>query len=193
MVAELLVSFGASTVCQRRCALGLLLALLMAGCEARRYDVDCGKSFDEDPGYRPTQGVFELDYVGWAGRAPKNAVRMHVRTATETLYMQGCGYEGDNFWWVDAAVGVPATVTPPAAFGTTIEEPRASVRLWTCDVYDCDGIQRKASLATAEGTLHQYDNVAGILRADYRLSDTREGTLETGTMGVHADITWTPE
>lgn len=160
-----------------------------AGCDERaRMDMDCATSFD-DLSYQPTRGTFELGYDGWAGRAPAS-LGMHVRSTTaESVYMQ-CGYADDVYWWVDASLSVPITVAPPAQFD---EGLGASVQFWSCGVEDCADSQRRASLGAALGTVHQFDPILGILRADYTLSDNRPGSVERDSLTVRAQLTWLPD
>ena len=77
----------------------LLGAVWLAGCSSGREKQPCDFN---DPTYARTQGAFDIDYRGWAGVAPRDQVRMFVKTeAAEAFFLEGCGYAGDDYWWVN--------------------------------------------------------------------------------------------
>jgi len=172
----------------------LPLFALLSACDPDEQFMDCS-TFDTDPSYLRTEGTFELSYDGWAGRAPKNAVRMHVLTVSEDhVFLRGCGYANDDdFWWVEAGIGIPESAPRPVPFGESEDTASGSAFLMSCKESDCVHERRRTWLDTAEGVVHEFDFTVGVLRADYVVTATSPGTRETGALGVHAVLTWTPE
>jgi len=174
-----------------RALLALLACSGLTAGAAEKHKMDC--AFDE-PSYAPIRGTFDIQYRGWAGTAPRNAIRMNVKNASdEAIYLQGCGYEGDNFWWVESGLLIPAAAPRPAAFDNDDDHaPQANAFLMNCGDDDCAKNERRTWFdhAGATGAFHEYDGTAGVLRADYTLTEVPSGSTITESVTIHADCTW---
>jgi hypothetical protein len=148
-------------------------------------------------GLTATSGSLAIDYEGFVGAAPSDGMAMFLSTQqAERLYFQGCRKVGDDLWWLDLDVELATTAERPAPF--ELLDPNAAritALISRCAGGDCASAWRSwfgggPNEIVLEGTLDEFDPVAGRLGLAATLIDIAPGTLETSAFGVTADLTW---
>jgi hypothetical protein len=171
-------------------------ALLLSACAGRPHDYPtCAEGAEA----RPVAGRMEIDYAGWAGRAPRDEIPFTVDVEiAEAVHFTGCGYDrNDDYWWIELGLLVPSTAPRPSSFGNTgPETPSANAFIMHCADGDCVEKRRRTWFdpggTEVSGTLHEFDAAMGRLDADLDMKNVSTDSLETGTFSVHADISWQP-
>jgi len=147
----------------------------------------------------PTEGTVELDYDGFVGTAPRSEMELYVSLEqAERVYLEGCASTGDDLWWLDLDVELAVTAETPASF--ELLDPgagRVTALISRCPGGDCSAARRaffggNPSEILVEGTLREFDPVAGKLNLSATLVDIAENTLETSPFGVSANLAWEP-
>ena len=181
--------------------LGLVGALLAApfvlGCEGDPAATDyyCAVGGDS----LPTSGTTEIEYDGFVGSAPGSGMEMYVSLEqAERVYLEGCVESGDDLWWLDLDVELAVTAEQPASF--ELLEPdagRVTALISRCPGGDCSQSRRAFFGGTpaeilVEGTLREFDPVAGRLNLSATLVDVAAKTLETSPFGISTNLSWEP-
>ena len=145
----------------------------------------------------PVNGVLNISYVGWLGELPTVPFVVGVSNVVSVgLDLQGCGYAGDDWWWLDTSFQFPEGNQPPMIFDTTEHDaayPRAS--LVNCTRGDPSSCSRSwfngdLSPTIASGTLDVYDVTQRRFKGHYSLQNIGDSSLDHGTFSLDADFAW---
>lgn len=177
---------------------GLLLAApFVAGCEGDPATTEYYCAIGSDS--IPTTGTTEIEYDGFVGTAPRSGMQLFVSLEqAERLYLEGCASSGSDLWWLDLDVELAVTAEQPATLELLDPEAgRVTALISRCPGGDCSQSRRAFFGGTPaeiliEGSLREFDPVAGRLNLSTTLVDIAAKTLETSPLGISTNLSWEP-